>query len=759
MKNFLTLTCLILIFFPFKEVLAQVQEPERPKIGLVLSGGGAKGLAHIGVIKVLEEAGIRPDYITGTSMGSIIGGLYACGYTAAEMDSIVRNVDWSVVLSDQVALTDVVPVEKDDYNRFQLEFDITKKGLKLPSGVVRGQRISELLSELTWRVSDVEHFDDLPIPFRCVAADLLTGKTHVFEDGDLMLAMRSSMAIPSIFTPVEVDDMYLVDGGVLDNFPVKVCLDMGADIIIGVNVGFKDYPTKEDMNSLPKVLLNAASIGSNPAQIEATKLCNYIISPVLEPYGSSSFDDGIHIVERGEIAAREQFDSFKHLADSLNQIHSQAQKSNQFVDETILVNEINILNRRNISLNFFYTNLGFEAGDSIKVDQIKEGMNRLMGTRFYKQITYELNKSDEGFILTFNTKEAHQSKAKFSLRYDNELKAGLVTNITIRNLLVKNSRLAVTADISEDPRLSANLLTYIGEKQKVGLLSDIYFENTPLPLYIDNAKKHGTLSYNLNTANIGAFITLKRRTMITANLYWKEVIASQRSGIQEIFDNEINHFGNGFFQSKVTLKINTLNKRFFANRGSIIQLSLNQNLDSYERYSGPEYAKALVDPYIEVPHPNYLKGKASWQHFFALSSRFDMNLRFSSGAFTNDAPFFEMFYIGGTQYTKGTEEVPFAGLNYRERIVENYALAASEINFKVRKIFYAHIIANALYSANFGNQRFETIPAIIHKNEVILGFSAGLAINSIVGPITVGVGTNANDFKLRTYVNIGYPFH
>ncbi|MCU4177014.1 patatin-like phospholipase family protein [Carboxylicivirga sp. N1Y90] len=758
MKIIQVLLFLALFTFPIKTGFAQ-EKNERPKIGLVLSGGGAKGLAHIGVIKVLEEAGIRPDYIAGTSMGSIVGGLYASGYTAAEMDSIVRAADWSVVLSDQVALTDVVPVEKGDYDRFQLEFDITKKGLKLPSGVVRGQRISELLSELTWRVSDVEDFDDLPIPFRCVAADLLSGRTHVFEDGNLMLAMRASMAIPSVFTPVEVGDMYLVDGGVLDNFPVKVCLDMGADIIIGVNVGFKDYPTKEDMNSLPKVLLNAASIGSNPAQIEASKLCDYLVAPELEPYGTSSFDDGIHIIERGEIAAREQMDLFNQLADSINNLGKQPFVPRHFVSKKILVKDIHIQNRNNVSLNFFHNHLGFEAGDSIEVEQINEGVNRLMGTRFYKKITYELNKESDDFILIFDTKEAHQAKAKFSLRYDNELKAGLVTNLTIRNLLVKNSRLALTADISEDPRLSANLLAYIGEKQKVGLLSEFYFERTPLPLYADNAKKHGILNYNLNTASVGAFITIKNHTMLTANLYWKETIASQRSGIPELFENEINHFGNGFFQTKLALDANTLNKRFFANRGHLFNLSLYHNYDSYERYSGKESSKVLIIPYVDVPSNNYIKGKASFQKFFALSSRFDMNIELASGAFSHDAPFFDMFYVGGTQYNKGTEEIPFAGLNYREKIIENFAFAGTELNFKIKKVLYAHIITNAIYSANFGNSHFGSNSVIVPKNELIIGASAGLAINSVIGPITVGVGTNANDFKLRTYVNIGYPFH
>lgn len=196
MKNSLFLIILMLLL---TGVQLQAQE-ERPKIGLVLSGGGAKGLAHIGALKVLEEEGIVPDYITGTSMGSIIGGLYAIGYTAEELDSIVNSVSWTSLLSDQIPLSSVSPQEKEDYNRYQVEFNITREGLEIPSGLVRGQKISELISRLSWHMADIQSFDDFPIPFRCVAADLISGNQYVFDQGNLTTALRASMSIPSVFS-------------------------------------------------------------------------------------------------------------------------------------------------------------------------------------------------------------------------------------------------------------------------------------------------------------------------------------------------------------------------------------------------------------------------------------------------------------------------------------------------------------------------------------------------------------------------------
>jgi len=730
----------------------------RPKIGLVLSGGGAKGLAHIGVIKVLEEAGIKPDYICGTSMGSIIGGLYACGYNSHEMDSIVRNIDWSVILSDMVPLTDVVPIEKSDYNRFQLEFDINRNGLKMPSGMVRGQRISELLSELTWYVSDIENFDDLPIPFRCVAADLIRGQTHVFDSGDLMMAMRSSMAIPTVFTPVILDSMYLVDGGVLDNFPVKTALNMGADIIIGVNVGNENFPTMDDLNSITKVLLNSAMIGSNQAVMESIRSCHYLITPKLDPFTASSFFDGVAIMERGETAARLQFETFKQLADSLNKISSNPSPNEVKKENKILVSKISILNRKDISKSYFYGNLGFESGDSITVDDVNSGMRRLIGTRFYDKITYQLDKTDDGYHLIFNTEEATKAKAKFSLRYDNELKAGIVANITLRNLVSKNSRLSLTTDISEDPRVSTNLITYLGDKQKVGYLTDFYLESTPLPIYRQNAKKYGTFNYYTTRVSLGASFTLKRRSMLAIKANWKEVRITERNGIPELFEYGIERFGNGFFRSQAIIDVNTLNKRFFATRGHRIRVGINTNIKSYELYKGVEENRPLIKPYINVPSKFYMSGTATFQQHFPVSDNIHFATHLTGGGFFHDGPFLEQFYIGGNMYNQGVEGISFAGLNFREKIVENFLLARSDFNYKIGKFLFGKVTINAIYAAHYGNNQFNSANYVMNPGEFILGGSAGLAINSLIGPITFGVGTNASDHKLRGYLSIGFPF-
>ncbi|MBR8534801.1 patatin-like phospholipase family protein [Carboxylicivirga sediminis] len=751
--------CLVISFVCTINQLLHAQTPEqRPKIGLVLSGGGAKGLAHIGVIKVLEEAGIKPDYITGTSMGSIIGGLYASGYSAAELDSIVNNIDWAVVLSDQIPLSDVVPEEKADYNRFQLSFDITKKGLSLPAGMVRGHRISEMLSELTWHVSNCHSFDALPIPFRCVAVDLVEGKPYVFKEGDLSEAMRASMAIPSVFTPVEKDSMYLVDGGVLDNFPVLLCREMGADIIIGVNVGTSDKPKIDELKSITEILMTSAMIGSNIVLQESIDATDYIITPELHPYTSASFFDGTAIIERGEQAAREQIAQLQQLGDSINRYPITLQSPQNYTPEQIIVSDIKIINRKHVSQNFFFTKLGIHEGDTVSVEDINTGVRRLIGTRFYNQITYNIESNNGAYTLIFKTEETNLAQAKFSIHYDNELKAGIISNLTIRNLLFKNSRLSLTTDISEKPRAHGEMIAYLGEQQFTGFIGDGYFERTYLPIYQQNLKTAGTLNFYKAQAGAGIFLSYKTNTIVTAKLDWQEIKVSQETGLSDIFDQGVKRFGNGFIYGSFIIDRNTLNKRFFATNGHHLHFAGKANFKTYEYYDGEASSKAIIEPFIKVPQEHYLAGSLRYTKAITTSKNSTIETGLSIAAFSANAPFFDMHNIGGTAYNISTGDAAFVGLNYREKIAENYGLASIKLNFNITKVLYAHAVVNGIYAPNFGNNIFADQSFFLGPKEHIIGFGGGIAINSLIGPITLGIGTNLDDWKARAYISVGYPF-
>ncbi len=212
-------------------------------------------MAHVGVLKVLEEVGLEPDYITGTSMGSIMGGLYSMGYSADEISQIIETVDWSQVLTNEIPLDHVLMRRKHEYNRFILTMPIYNGKPELPAGLIEGQKLSELFSRLSWRQAGVNDFNDFPYPFACIGTDILQGKKVEMNSGDISSAMRASMAIPSVFTAVVRDSTHiLVDGGVVRNFPVQEAIDMGADIIIGVYVGFDTKMKPEQLRSLTSVI-------------------------------------------------------------------------------------------------------------------------------------------------------------------------------------------------------------------------------------------------------------------------------------------------------------------------------------------------------------------------------------------------------------------------------------------------------------------------------------------------------------------------
>lgn len=218
--NRFVIALVIIFLLPFHFSLGQ-EQASRPKIGLVLSGGGAKGLAHIGVLRAMEKAGLTPDYITGTSMGSIVGALYAIGYSSDDIEEIVAKLDWDAVLSNKITLNQITFEEKAYYGRYVAELPVKGINVGLPRGLIEGQKLSDYLSRLTRSAHDIEDFSDLPIPFACVAADIATGEPVVLNKGSLPEAIRASMAIPTLFTPVEIDGRLLVDGGLIRNFPVQ----------------------------------------------------------------------------------------------------------------------------------------------------------------------------------------------------------------------------------------------------------------------------------------------------------------------------------------------------------------------------------------------------------------------------------------------------------------------------------------------------------------------------------------------------------
>ncbi len=279
----------------------------RPKIGLVLSGGSARGLAHIGVLEWFEQHRIPVDYLAGTSMGGLVGGMYATGMTPKEMRAFVDGMDWDAVLSGTPAHDELTFRRKEDRRSYQTEVELggLRNGLEARSGLNPGHRIGLILDRLTLPYTNLQSFDDLPIPFRCVATDMLAARPVILDRGSLPQALRATMSLPGIFTPVEIDGKVLADGGLLNNIPTDVAKQMGADVIIAVNVG-TPLGNRKTLDSLFGVLLQSISIATIENDRRSLRQADVIVAPDLENYTLLDFNAAEQLADLGYKGAEQK---------------------------------------------------------------------------------------------------------------------------------------------------------------------------------------------------------------------------------------------------------------------------------------------------------------------------------------------------------------------------------------------------------------------------------------------------------------------
>ena len=319
MKKYLSIILIpLLCILSIHPVHAQEEQP-RKKVAVVLSGGGAKGVAHISALKVIREVGIPIDYIIGTSMGSIVAGLSAIGYTPEQLEEMVKEQDWTFLLSDKIKRSEQNMAEKKDAETYVLSIPVNKKTRKKAAGgLIQGINLNNLFQELTMGYHDSVKFDKLPIPFACVSEDIVNGTKYVFHEGVLSTAMRSSMSIPGVFTPMRLDSAVLVDGGMIDNYPVDIALKMGADIIIGVDVQ-NNLKESDQLNSTPEILMQIIGLTGQSLYEENVKKTNIYIKVDVQGYSTYSFvpADMDSLMQRGWQAANAKRDELIQLKTNL----------------------------------------------------------------------------------------------------------------------------------------------------------------------------------------------------------------------------------------------------------------------------------------------------------------------------------------------------------------------------------------------------------------------------------------------------------
>ena len=429
---------------------------QRKKVGVVLMGGGAKGFAHVGALKVLEEAGIPIDYIAGTSMGAIVGGLYSIGYDSRTLDSLIHKQDWMHLLTDDVYRYNLTGAEREKAQTYIVSINYAKQGIKLPSGIVDGQNILNLLLDLTTGYHDELNFRKLPIPFSCVAADVKSGKEVVLNSGSLPVAMRSSMAIPGFFSPVKLDSMLLIDGGILNNYPVDVVRKMGADIVIGISFEKDEKKVEKDMGSILELTHDFENFLGKEKFDQNLKNTDLPIRVNLGKYSIASFqmDEIDSIMRIGEATTRKKWDELNELKKQLDISDNNLTPyiHNPYIGlDTLSIRSVHVEGLSPEDEQMVLNRIRIQP--KISRADLQNSISSLYGTNLFSKVHYRLENARPPYDLVLEVEKKNIRNLNIGVRFDTEELASVLVNTSIRLKTTLNSTFGVTARLNRNPYL------------------------------------------------------------------------------------------------------------------------------------------------------------------------------------------------------------------------------------------------------------------------------------------------------------------
>jgi len=556
---------------------AQEPLPENPKIGLVLSGGGAKGLAHIGVLKVIDSLGIRIDYIGGSSMGAVVGGLYATGYSGQQLDSIFRDIDFDVLLGDKVPRPSKTFQERKNAEKYAASLPLNDFKLKLPSSISRGQNVFNLLTKLTKDEWDINDFSKLSIPFYCIATNMETGEAIVLDKGNLAEAMSISSILPTLFQPIEKDGILLMDGGIANNYPVEILKAKNLDYIIGVNVQ-EDLLTKDEIKSVSEILSQINSFRSSEAMKAKKEMTDLFIEPNVEGYNVISFNKGSEIIEKGKKAATPFLNELKRLKISQN-----FTKKNKKVNDidTLKINGIDILGNEKYTDSYVLGKLRFRRGETLSFEDFNNGVNNLLATNNFDSFRYKFLSSENqeyDFIGTVR-ETANTSFLKLGVHYDQVLKSSVLLNFTKKQLLLKNDVLSLDFILGDNSRFNFDYYIDKGFYWSIGLNANYTrFRYDINPLFFDaslpemlSSRIPTTLSDFTGSFFVETLIKKDFSLKIGATFKRLNMYTSSPSLVTTFQDVKYQIVESDFSSTNATLKYDTLDDVYFPSSGFLFE--------------------------------------------------------------------------------------------------------------------------------------------------------------------------------------------
>ncbi|WP_287005694.1 patatin-like phospholipase family protein [Xanthomarina sp.] len=740
------LVIVVSLFFT-SVMFSQENTKQDVKIGVVLSGGGAKGLAHIGALKVIDSLGIRVDYIAGTSMGAIIGSLYASGYTGKEIDSIFKDVNFDKIINDDLPRAAKTFYERDNSEKYAVTLPFEHFNLKLPTALSKGQNTLSLLSKLTLHVSDVEDFSKLPIPFFCIATNVETGQAVILDKGNLPQAITASGAFPSLFQPVIIDGQLLIDGGVVNNYPIDELRAKGMDLIIGVDVQ-DDLASRDDLKSALDILLQINNYRTINDMKQKAKKTDIYIKPDISNFTVVSFSDGREIIDNGEAAALKEMDALKHVASM------QTQKKTKHITiksvDSIKINAIYVEGNKKYTDAYVLGKLKFKQNVKLQYNSYVEGVNNLAATNNFESVVHKLQPSsnNEGYDMYLTLKESSITTFfKFAVHYDDLYKTAALVNLTKKQLLIKNDVLSFDFIFGDNIRYNFEYYIDQGFYWSVGLKSSYNQFKKVIPATalltddelqtlnvnkLDVELKDLTNQFYLQTLftkdmslSLGAE---HKRLKITT-----ETVLTGNNDKKTIFENSdyLSLFGK--------LKYDSYDNKYFPNQGFYFDGDFHLYLyssDFNNNFNEFSIAKATIG--YAYSFSDKLTANITTQGGFNIGENDNPYLNFALGGYGNDfINNFESFY--------GYDFISLSGNSFVKGVLT--------LDYEIFKKNHINIAANYSNIADniFDDGEWFTSPDYS-------GYAIGYAMETFVGPIELKYTYSPETKESIWFFNLGFWF-
>lgn len=689
------------------------------KVGLALGGGGARGIAHIGVIKALEEQGIHIDLIAGTSIGSIIGGLYAAGYSSTEQLKIVKQIDWKNIFNEQP--DPEVELVGTRYGimepLFRLRFKLWK--IYLPIGFNNGQKISTELFKYTAAAGFAagSDFNKLAIPFRAVAVDTSTGKAAILAKGELAQALRASMAIPMVFNPAYFKDQLYIDGGVIDNLPTDVVKQMGADVVIACDLD-ELFPLKEEPENIVDVARHTLDITTLELKKKNVKLADILIRPDLKGHSIFNYSDFDSLVEYGYQAAMEKMDEIKKLV-FLQEGKRSALKytlDDKKLDRAV-IKRINVIGLTHVRQPVVTSEFPLMEGESYNSELAVQGIQRIYATGLFENVWLELDNLDNSLVgINIHVIEKYPRTVGFGANYREDEGPGGFIQIIHFNLLGWGERFMPFIRYGKVYKRAG--LEIVNDRflgTPITLNNGIYYEQESPYLYNNDGVPAGQMELSRIMGKFSAGTHLYRKLLFMAGLRGERVWLeeNQQLGLSAETLTNAGVFGKILFDNT--------DDRYFPHRGVRLSLKgeVTEDVFSWDQL----YAKFEGDLDFHIP----------------LSKKQTVSISAFAGTSIKGLPVYENFKIGGPSSLPGYQ---------RDELWGEHAFV-SRLNYRIELLKHLYLQAN-FSIGTIGNSD-------ISFKDSVKGIAAGLSADSPLGPVNISYGWNGDD-RNQLYISLGYDF-